>query len=278
MHLYLIPVRYWVATSSIIFLLLPGSSNLLYVDGGKYGSSILGNSCTTRNEWLWIGTISLLLVLPHLKLKYSPRCGTSTKVIRPKISWMQINVLWYLAALIGPCLWKLDMRSKMSFLDWISHLGSKAAWPAMLDMVILLFPTTRLSHLLDFYYFNSSDTIGTATFLVDLHTKVSLTMALWISAHTILLSIVYFIRDIDAPYEFLAQMLPLTSYLSEGVDNFSGWMGGVMLLFLWASARSSFYKQWYNARSYHFTPSWHSLSSWHVICMITIHFYLHGLV
>lgn len=248
LHLYLIPVRYWVASASIIFLLLPGSSNLLYVDSGKYGSSILGNSCTTRNEWLWIGAISLLLVLPHLKLKYSSRCCASTKVIRPKISWVQINVLWYLAALIGPCLWKLDMRSTMSFIDWISHLGSKAAWPAMLDMVIVLFPTTRLSHLLDFYYFNSSDTIGTATFLADLHTRASLTMALWISVHTVLLSIVYFIRDIDAPYEFLVQMLPLTSYLSEGVDNFSGWMGSVIILFLWASARSSFYKQWYNAR------------------------------
>ncbi len=245
MHLRLIPVRYWVATASIIFLLLPGSSNLLYVDSGKYGSSILGNSCTTRNEWLWIGTISLLLVLPHLT--YAPRCCASTKVIRPKISWVQINVLWYLAALIGPCLWKLDMHSTMSFIDWISHLGASAAWPAMIDMVIILFPTTRLSHLLDFYYFKSSDTIGTATFLVDLHTKASLTMALWISVHTILLSIVYFIRDIDAPYEFLVQMLPLTSYLSEGVYNFSGWMGGVMLLILWASARSSFYKQWYNA-------------------------------
>ena len=139
------------------------------------------------------------------------------------------------------------MRSTMSFIDWISHVGAQAAWPAMFDMSIVLFPTTRLSHLLDFYYFESSDTIGTATFLVDLHTKASLTMALWIAVHTILLSIVYFIRDIDDPYEFLVQMLPLTSYLSEGIDNFSGWMGGVMLLFLWASARSSFYKQWYNA-------------------------------
>ena len=245
LYLYLIPARYWIATASIIILLLPGSSNLLYVDSGKYGTSIIGNSCTTRNEWLWIGIFSLLLVLPHLK--YAPRCCASMKVIRPKISWVQINVLWYLAALIGPCLWKLDMRSKMSFIDWISHLGAQAAWPAMFDMAIILFPTTRLSHLLDFYYFKSSDNIGTATFLVDLHTKASLTMALWIAVHTILLSIVYFIRDIDAPYQFLVKMLPLTSYLSEGIYNFSGWMGGVMLLLLWASARSSFYKQWYNA-------------------------------
>eukprot|EP00984_Skeletonema_dohrnii_P005998 scaffold2125_cov79-Skeletonema_dohrnii-CCMP3373.AAC.3 len=244
MHLYLIPARYWIATASIIFLLLPGSSNLLYVDSGKYGSSILSNSCTTRNEWLWIGTISLLLVIPHRK--YAPRCCASTKVIRPKISWVQINVVWYLAALIGPCLWRPDMRS-MSFIDWTSHVGAQAAWPAMFDMSIILFPTTRLSHLLDFYYFGSSDTIGTVTFLADLHTKASLTMALWIAVHTIMLSIVYFIRDIDAPYDFLEQMLPLTLYLSEGIVNFSGWMGGAMLLFLWTSARSSFYKKWYNA-------------------------------
>ncbi len=245
MHLYCIPARYWIVTASIIFLLLPGSSNLLYVDSGKYGSSILSNSCTTRNEWLWIGTISLLLVIPHRK--YAPRCCVSTKVIRPKISWVQLNVFWYLAALIGPCLWRLDDVRSMSFIDWISHVGAQAAWPAMFDMSIILFPTTRLSHLLDFYYFESSDTIGTATFLVDLHTKASLTMALWIVVHTILLSIVYFIRDIDDPYEFLVQMLPLTSYLSEGIVNFSGWIGGVMLLFLWASSRSSFYKKWYNA-------------------------------
>ena len=221
MPLYSVPARHWLAVASIIFLLLPGSSNLLYLESYR---SILGGSCTTGNEWLWIGSISILLIIPHL---HAPRCVPSAKILRPKLSWIQLNVLWYLASLVGPILWK--DRVQRSLVDWLELFGGKAAWPAMWNMAILVFPTTRLSHLLNFYYFDSSDSIGTATYLVDLHTKTSLTMAAWLAVHTVLLCAAYYIRDIHAPYEFLEKMLPLTHYLSEGIYNFSGWVGGVSL-------------------------------------------------
>lgn len=150
--------------------------------------------------------------------------------------------------------------------------GAQAAWPAM--FVLILFPTTHVSHLLDFYYFGSSDTIGTATFLVDLHTKASLTMALWIAVHTILLSIVYFIRDIiDTPYKCyhslcICQRVLLTFLVGWVVSCFCSY--GHLLVHRSTKSGTMLY-------SYHCTPSLRLLSSWHVICMITIHFYLHGL-
>lgn len=89
--LHTLPARYWIFIVSIIFLLLPGSNDLLYIDHDSFGRHLLGNSCTTGNEWTWIGLNSMLLILPHIK---SVRWIPPVTVWRPKISWVQLNFIW----------------------------------------------------------------------------------------------------------------------------------------------------------------------------------------
>lgn len=134
MHFYSVPIRYWLLFASIIFLLLPHSSNLLYIGRAANGTSPLGGSCTTRNEWLWVSFVSTLIIIPHVRLDDVPsRFVPSVSIIsmRPKISWFQLNFLWYAASLIGPFVGKSIDVEGMSLLGWIEHFGGKAAWPAM---------------------------------------------------------------------------------------------------------------------------------------------------
>ena len=146
---------------------------------------------------------------------------------------MSTTFIRYAASLLGPIVGHEHNLSTPLY--WVELLGAKAAWPAFFNLIILIIPTNRLSYLLDYYYYGSSKSkwdacspgIGTKTELVNLHTKAAVTMGIWIAIHAVLLSIVYFIREPDT---FWASMLPLTVYLTEGIYNFMGWMGGVSAL------------------------------------------------
>ncbi len=93
--LYTLPARHWILILSTVFLLLPGSNDLLYIDHDSFGRRLLGNSCTTTNEWTWIGLLSALLIVPHVKNAPRVRQWTPRLIIwRPKISWVQLNCLW----------------------------------------------------------------------------------------------------------------------------------------------------------------------------------------
>ncbi len=139
----------------------------------------------------------------------------------------------YAASLLCAIIWRERTLSKTW--QWLELLGGKAAWPALLDLAILIFPTQRLSFVLEFYYYGAdkskwdedSPGIGTKTNMVNLHTKASITMGIWIAIHTVLLVIAYYIRD---PEYFIADMVPLTKYLTEGIYNFMGSVGGVSQL------------------------------------------------
>ena len=217
-----VPFRYCLATASLAFFLLPGYSNLLYLESGKYGTSSLGGSCTSGNEWLWIGSTSVLLLIPRLDASVSRVALPARTKARPKLSLRQVNGLWYAASLVGPRPWR--RLGTATFVEWLEYFGGKAAWPAMWNLTLVLLPATRLSRLLDFYYFHTSDQVSTKTTLVSMHTSVAWAMVLWLALHTVLLTAAYLIRDHDTFWE---KMLPLTKYVTEGVVNFSGWLACV---------------------------------------------------
>ena len=91
-----LPARYWMLIASIVFLLLPGSNDLLYIDHDSVGRRLLGGSCTTANEWTWIGFVSLLLVMPHVQnVGLIARQWVPPLIVwTPKLSWVQLNIIW----------------------------------------------------------------------------------------------------------------------------------------------------------------------------------------
>lgn len=219
-----VPVRYWLAAASVAALLLPGFSNLLYLESGKYGTAARGGSCTSGNEWLWIGSASALLLVPRLNASTSRGAPAAMATARPKLSLARLNGLWYAAALVGPCLWQPPGAA--SFVDWLEYFGAKAAWPGLLNFALVLLPAQRRSRLLEFYYFDASDEIATRTALLSMHTAVAWSTVLWLALHTVLITVAYLVRDHDTFWE---KMLPLTKYITEGIVNFSGWCACVSI-------------------------------------------------
>jgi len=213
----------------VVFVFIPGYSNVLYIDSGKIGADILGNSCTSSNEWLWMLGVSFLLLIPHI-LPISSRSRLAKtnsdsggiiclKIPKISLSLRLLNSIWYIASIIGSLVWKKGI-GRMDLLDWIEHLGAKAAWPALFNLPIVLLPTSRLSFLMEFLHCG-----GTRSDMINLHTDASILTALWIALHTIIITIVYAIRD---PSRFWEKMLPLTSLLGgEGIVNFMGWVAAV---------------------------------------------------
>lgn len=231
-----VPFRYWLAAASLIFLLLPGSSDLLYLGGsryGRYGTSVLGGSCTSGNEWLWISSVSAAILVPYVanaptSRSIPPKPRSRATRIRPRLTLPRLNCLWYAASVVGPFLWRRP-TGVSSLLDWIERLGGKAAWPALLDLTVVLLPAQRLSRLLDFYYYGTAGGggeggVATRTALVGMHTDASWWAALWIALHTVLLTVVYLVRDYETFWE---KMVPMTKYTTEGIVNFAGWVGAV---------------------------------------------------
>ena len=206
---------------------MPGYSNLLYIDSGKIGAAILGNSCTSTNEWLWMLGVSFLLLIPHLLPVSSSRLAKTNpdkrgivcqKIPKISLSLRLLNGIWYIASIIGPLVSKKG-SSRMDLLDWIEYLGAKAAWPALFNLQIVLLPTSRRSYLIEFL-----DCGCTRSDMLNIHTEASILTALWIALHTIFITIVYAIRD---PGNFWEEMLPLTPMGGEGIVNFMGWVAAV---------------------------------------------------
>ena len=221
---------YWLLISlPVVFTFIPGYSNVLYIDSGKIGAAILGNSCTSINEWLWMLGVSFLLLIPYI-LPISSRSRLAKtnsdsggiiclRIPKISISLRLLNIIWYVASIIGPFVWKKGI-GRLDFLDWIEHLGAKAAWPALFNLPIVLLPTSRLSYLMEFLHCG-----GTRSDMLNAHVDASILTALWIALHTILITIVYAIRD---PENFWEKMLPSTSLLGgEGIVNFMGWVAAV---------------------------------------------------
>ena len=73
-NVFPVPPHIWITLGSVLFLMLPSSCHILYMGHGNY---ILGRTCTTGSEWLWIGTFSALLLLPLVVDRFSPRSNRS---------------------------------------------------------------------------------------------------------------------------------------------------------------------------------------------------------
>ena len=162
-NVFPVPPHIWITLGSVLFLMLPSSCHILYMGHGNY---ILGRTCTTGSEWLWIGTFSALLLLPLVVDRFSPRSNGSnnnhhhpaatqppppaaaaveegdgimsshrpnrrrrTLLGRMILNFTCLNCLWYIGALAGPLLWNgvPGISKQFTHDDW------KERWLDLLD-------------------------------------------------------------------------------------------------------------------------------------------------
>ena len=183
--------------------------------------------CLAPEDNLFAAELSLVSTSPQIFRCVPYRSSSRFTMDSNRVSPCKIR---YAASLLCAIIWR--ERTLETLWQWLELFGGKAAWPAMFDLFIVLLPAQRVAKVLDFYYFGTNESkwdvdspgIGTKTTLVNLHTKASITMAIWIAIHGVLCAIAYLIRD---PADFWATMVPLTKYLTEGIYNFMGTMAGV---------------------------------------------------
>lgn len=259
----------WLAALTLGFHFLPRYSSLLYITSH---SRVLGNTCTTAEEWSWIFVASLVvLFVPHVHLQ-SPKLPWRYCCF--KLTLTRMNILWFVAACMGPLIWEwMESRNLFSssnysnaIVMWVNYLGAKAAWPAYWNFgLIVLLPIhehascPNVPSLLDLFIRSPTGhsngqrpgidddlRIKTKTGLRQTHTRASAWVAFWLSVHAVFIAIAYAVR-LGTFSSFFETMLPMVLringvyrvFYTEGVVQFEGWIGCGMLLLLWITASSS---------------------------------------
>lgn len=223
-----------LAAASFLFLSLPFSSSCLYV------RTLVGRSCITANEWIWMAVWSFVLVfvslLPPFKEKEkgltvnqhisAGRHCTTTRVFR----WfVAVNLFWMVFAVQGK---RERLTINSSLVVWMDVLGACAAWPALWNLACVTIPVQRTSKILQALGLSVQESM-------QFHFWVGHAIGFWLVVHTVLLSIVYAIKT-ESLHEWLSLMLPYTNMYTEGIVNFAGWMGLIMFAALWLTSRPCF--------------------------------------
>ena len=215
------PMSIWlilVCCGTVAFFGLPGFNDYLYVRAST------NPSCVTAEEFKWILASSLLLWLPS---SYADR---TTVPSRPFITttscafrlFVTLNILWMLAALYQPShRWKAQPWSW----EFLSSVGGMTAWPAMWNMALVVLPVQRTWAVLRHWGISHAEA---HTF----HRWAGYAMLVWLSLHTIILTIVY-LGKTNSLGEFATLMLPYRHPIyTEGIVNFMGWMSFLSLALL----------------------------------------------
>lgn len=148
------------------------------------------------------------------------------------------NLLWIIAPLYQ------YKREQSTDTPWsaermVQVVGGKAAWPALWNIAIVCFPVQRASPILEAIGLSSKQAVA-------FHIWAANATLVWLLVHTILLSLVYFWKN-KSLSGWLSLMLPYRVYYTEGVVNFTGWVGLVFFLCIWATSRPFVQRKSYEA-------------------------------
>jgi hypothetical protein len=212
--------------ASIVYELNPNASQYLYLTGGR------GSTCTTRNEWIWISISSFLLSLTPALERCHIHFNSSNHV--PLLSgsqvfhiFMVLQVAWISSAMYPAFSEERDDNDDEYFalFQWFQLLGTRAAWPGLWNLAILIFPLQRTSSLLRHLGVSHRDALC-------FHQWAGHAVLFWLATHTVILSLVYAVNH-PSIKEWLLLMLPYKNLYTEGVVNFTGCVGFLALLILW---------------------------------------------
>ena len=205
------------------FQLWPDYNHILYLGPS---SAVVGGTCTKYTEWAWMfGIGSLLLLVPNLILFMIRSKRTTYK--NPKKEWPQevwkcwilfllFNIIWLLAALYQPFYSLFQKES--SLLRYVEVVGGRAAWPAYWNLLFVLVPVQRVSslrHLLTLSNSSSSSSFSSHIEMIPYHIWAGYAIFFWLSLHTVLLSIVYGMKNTWS--QWWEKMIPFRHYYTEGV-------------------------------------------------------------
>ena len=244
-------------TASIVYLLNPNTNQYLYMGGDDPGVT-----CTTRNEWTWIGLSSILMLwtpaLERCRYVFSSIWNTRSFNSHPPTApphrgplilstsrvfqlFMLLQVIWISSNMCPALLLILreadddddaeaaGTTHDRSWAKWtlagVEMLGARAAWPGLWNLAILIFPVQRTSSLLKNLGVSHREALC-------FHQWTGHAVLFWFTIHTVFLSVVYAIRY-PSIKEWLTVMLPYKNLYTEGVDNFAAWVGFTALLVLW---------------------------------------------
>jgi len=195
------------AVGSLVFLCLPGSADLLYL-GNTDENHGIGLTCINQAEWTWMFFSNALIFFPTLLPRSTQACSCSSR--RVWVCLVSLNLLWFLAAL---------NNSNLT----LETVGAKAAWPALWNLAIVVFPVQRRSQILQ--------RLGGLSHrdCLQFHMWTGRAFGVWLLVHTVVLSVSYWLKAED----WFSAMIPYQNLFTEGVVNFVGWIGGAMYAGLW---------------------------------------------
>lgn len=262
----------FVVISSFFTVLLNSKIGWLYVqpislqkDAETQDNSYNWLIISSGNEYLWMLITQALILLTSI---WSLTNGTASPsdantgrqrsaapvkkecCVEEKTAWqcfLMMNILWYLLALIGSAHRReggddgASTRSQLDFL--LGLLGGKAAWPAMWDLAMVLFPIQRFVPFIRHDWgVVAQQTRGTQLW----HIWCGHACVMWLFIHALLLSCqYYFYRAPDGWHDWWILMTPyFATVYTEGHVNFAGWISFFGLILLWGASRP-FIKQAY---------------------------------
>lgn len=222
---------------SCLFFTLPEYSGWLYVRS----KDLVGWSSVTKNECVWTflcGTLLLMtFCVPHSRHQKEEGGFVFTSKNQALGFFIGLNLLWFTMATFSLLL-EEGLPS-----SWIRLLGSKAAWPAMFDLALILFPVQCMLPMLDERGMGTSMPRETLRW----HVWCGHAIVLWLILHTILLTWHYFSRMAGKNWhKFITSMVPYYfPVYTKGDVNFAGWVSLCTLTALWLAARPSVQKYCY---------------------------------
>mmetsp|Transcript_31450 Transcript_31450/g.71974 ORF Transcript_31450/g.71974 Transcript_31450/m.71974 type:complete len:879 (-) Transcript_31450:62-2698(-) len=239
---------------TIKFMSLNVFYDWLYVYDGAVDVSKSAGSCITRNEWIWtILTNALVLlalfVLPFLlhcrNNRYASTKSVTTTKKQALVLFLIMNMVWFVLPVAFKHRANKSSASPSShygrswWIYWLGLLGGKAAWPAMFDILMMLFPVNRILGTLAL----SSSPAFSHTFshrdLLPWHEWCGDAIVFWIIVHTIFLSLHYFYGMADSSLQKWIDLMAPAYFpvYTEGDVNFAGWLGFLPLLGIWITSR-----------------------------------------
>lgn len=147
--------------------------------------------------------------------------------------FLAINLLWFSAAL------STSLQYIEGFVQLMNLVGGKAAWPALWNLAIIVFPVNKVAVILAISHRD----------LNYCHIWAGNAILFWLSIHTILISVVYAIEK-GSLSEWIFVMVPQKTLYSEGIVNFVGWIGFAAYLVLWTSSLPCFRARFYECFSW----------------------------